>query len=497
MKPEKQPIDQLEKKVWQLVLLAVVVILYLTVSLLGVQFLGFLGESNFIMVTQSAYKYSVFLAILILLFCGYMIVQQRKLLVLSRSFLSEQEKAYMLSENVKILSALFKVSAKINAREKLSDILNVITKDMLSCFDADRSSIMLLDKKSKMLKTMASFGKGAEHAQDALVPLGKGIAGWVVENGKPLLLNGQVEPAEFPGTEKKKSQISSALSVPLKIGEESIGVLNVNLEKDRSFSETHLKLISIFANNAAVAIYNAMLSKERVQRVRLQTMFGQLHSPRVVQELIEKVDNLDHPRMMREKREVTVLFADIRGFSNLMSSVELEVVMDFLDEFYRHMTKAVFDNEGNVDKFIGDEVMVFFGAPNVLENSAENALSTAVEMVTSFKTVRERFSEISSNFEKMGISVGINTGEAFVGNVGSMERYEYTVIGNAVNIARRLCSHAESGQILVTEKTLNKASRKVPSDLVGNISLKGIANPVNVHKLSSSGNGVSEARNDG
>jgi adenylate cyclase len=168
MKSEKQPIEQIEKKIWQLVLLAVVVILYLTITLLGVQFLGFLGESNLIVVTEDAYKYSVFLAILILLFCGYMIVQQRKLLILSRSFFGEQEKAYLLSENVKILSALFEVSAKINAREKLSDILDLVTSNMLSCFDADRSSIMLLDKKSEMLRTMASFGKGAEHAKEAV-----------------------------------------------------------------------------------------------------------------------------------------------------------------------------------------------------------------------------------------------------------------------------------------------------------------------------------------
>jgi len=396
----------------------------------------------------------------------------------------------MLSENVKILSALFEVSAKINAREKVSDILDMIAANMLSCFDADRSSIMLLDKKSEMLKTMASFGKGADHAKDALVPLGKGIAGWVVKNGKPLLLNGQVDPAEFPGTEEKKNQISSALCVPLKIGEKSIGVLNVNLvEKDRSFSETHLKLISVFANNAAVAIHNAMLSKERAQRVRLQTMFGQLHSPRVVRELIEKTDNLDHPKMMREKREVTVLFADIRGFSSLMASVELESIMDFLDEFYSLMTKAVFDNEGNIDKFIGDEVMVFFGAPNVLENSAENALKAATKMVASFKAVREKFSKESACFEELGIGVGINTGEAFVGNVGSMERYDYTVIGTAVNIARRLCSRAESGQILVGEKTMSKAPGKVPAEFADTIALRGIGHPVNAYKFDLLGNG--------
>ncbi len=478
-----QAIDKVEKRVWQLILLAVAVILLLTLTLLALQFLGFIDKAEMIICSDDAYKYSVSLAILILLFCSYMIVQQRKLARISRAFLKEKETAYTLSQNVTTLRALLEVSSVINSQQRLSDILNIIAKEILVCFKADQSSIMLLDPHSKLLKTEAAFGKGSEFAKDALVPIGESIAGWVVRNGEPLLLNGQVDATDFPGTPKKSRRISSAMSVPLKIDKKSIGVLNVNLvDKGRTFSETHLNLINIFANNAAVAIQNSMLSNERTERIRLQTMFEQFHSPQVVEELIKKTHDWDRPNRMREKVEMTILFADIRGFGNMMTALKLEEIMTFLDEYYSAMTKTVFNNQGSIDKFIGDEVMAFFGAPIALDNSSESGIKTAVEMVNSFRDLKEQFSAVPS-FEGLGIGVGVSTGEVFVGNVGSRRRYDYTVIGSAVNLARRLCSFAESDQIVTTERTIDEMDRKVSSEFVKNLSFKGISDPVNVHKI--------------
>lgn len=220
--------------------------------------------------------------------------------------------------------------------------------------------------------------------------------------------------------------------------------------------------------------------------VRLKSMLEQLHSPQVAKELIRNIEKWDQPSKTREKVKMTILFVDIRGFSDMVSTLKLEDILNFLDEFYNAMAKIVFNNKGSIDKFIGDEVMAFFGAPIPLKNSSENGIKTAIEMVASFQELKEQFSRYSSFIKRLGIGIGINTGEMFIGNVGSKTRYDYTVIGNAVNLAKRLCSHASPGQILTTEKTLSEIPGTISSEFVGNIPLKGISESVQVYKIQTS-----------
>jgi adenylate cyclase len=143
----------------------------------------------------------------------------------------------------------------------------------------------------------------------------------------------------------------------------------------------------------------------------------------------------------------------------------------------------VADNEGTLDKFIGDEVMAFFGAPEPLENVSLNALQTAIEMMIFFGWLRESFSLRQPQFERVGLGIGINTGPVIVGSVGSRQRSEYTVIGDAVNLARRLCGHARSGEILVGEITREQVSDNVSSHFVGKVEFKGFSHAKLVYRI--------------
>ena len=484
METHEKSIRKIEEKTWQLILLAVVLILYLTLSLLAMQFFNFLGESNSIFFSRDAYKLSAFLSVLILLFCGYMIVQQRKIMVLSRTLMKVEVTARNLDQEVSTLSALLEVSSCINSQKKLSDILKTITREMLRCFSAQHSSIMLVDDQRRILQTKASYGEGVEFTENAQVPIGEGIAGWVVENGKPLLLNGEVDPIDFPGLEKKARNITSAMCLPLKIGKKCIGVMNVNLtEREKTFSENDLKLTTVFANNVAVAIHNAILMGEKHQRMRFQTMLEQLHSPQVAKELMNRIEEWNQPNRMREQVEMTVLFADIRGFSQMMNQVELEAIIDFLDEFYTTMTRIVFKSGGSINKFIGDEVMAFFGAPVALENATENGVEAGLDMVASFAELKKKFSEVSPHFGDLGIGIGIDTGKVFVGSVGSEKRYDYTVIGNAVNTARRLCSHAAPNEVLAVAGAVAKLKGDYVPQFIEKKSFKGMPDHIDVYRL--------------
>ncbi len=464
---------------WNLVLLSVAVILYLTLAILSIVYYGRLEATG----SQSLWKYTL-LVFFVLSFCTYMVYYQRKLHSFAEILSREQETARGLSRNLETLSSLLEVSSSINSQKNLSEILDTITGQMLTCFHADRSSIMLVDDSSQTLRTHACSGENSAITKEAVIPVGQGVSGWVAAHGQPLLLNGKVDDSRFPGAIKKASLISSSLCVPLMLAQKCIGVLNVNImDSTRTFSEKDLKLLDIFANNAAVAIHNSQLEEEKNQRVRLQTMLGQLHSPQVVQKLVERISEGASPTRVREKVELTILFSDIRGFSDMLNVVDPEQIMSFLDAFYSDMNTAVFDNEGSIDKFIGDEVMAFFGAPLPLENSAENGLNTALEMLEYFKKLRSRFIERNPQFGKLGLGIGVNHGEVVVGNVGSASRYEYTVIGTAVNLARRLCAHAEPDQILTTRNTLEKSGMTCPAEALHRITFKGIPDSVSVCRI--------------
>jgi len=216
--------------------------------------------------------------------------------------------------------------------------------------------------------------------------------------------------------------------------------------------------------------------------IRLETLLEQLHSPQVAKELIRKIDASEEPSKIREKVDMTILFADIRGFSSMVSTLDLEQIADFLDEFYSTMATPVFNHEGSIDKFIGDEVMAYFGAPIFLENSPANGLKAALEMVHSFQELREKHAGKNACFQDLGIGVGLNCGEVFIGNVGSKQRYDYTVLGTTVNLARRLCSHAGSDQILTTENTLSGLSEMVRSEYLEDFFFKGIPDSVPIYR---------------
>ncbi|MBI5843886.1 MAG: GAF domain-containing protein [Deltaproteobacteria bacterium] len=485
MKPDKNSHIVPESKNWQLLLIAIAIILYLTLVLLSISYDAIISNSEVATLSKDFYVYTVSVTILVLLFCAYVIITQRKIRMYLVAVEQERRESEKLIRDVEILSSLLEVSSSINSQQQLPNILDIITREMLACFHADRSSIMLLDEAGQTLTTESCYGLGSEYAKNARIAMGKGISGWVAQNGQPLLLNGQVDSARFPGLTQKNAPISSSLCVPLKLADKSIGVLNVNLmNPGRRFEESDLKLITIFANNAAVAIHNSLLLKEKSRRIQLQTMLGQLHSPLVVQKLMEKVGDGGSPNIMREKVDLTVLFSDIRGFSAMLSMTDPELIMGFLDEFYSVMNKAVFENEGSIDKFIGDEVMAFFGAPFPLENAAVNGVKTALEMMTYFESLKEKFTRRSPFFGGLGLGIGINTGLVVAGNVGSASRYEYTVIGTAVNLARRLCAHAEPGQILTTRHTIEKVESCVSSEQMEDVQFKGVNETVTVYRIS-------------
>jgi adenylate cyclase len=168
---------------------------------------------------------------------------------------------------------------------------------------------------------------------------------------------------------------------------------------------------------------------------------------------------------------VTVFFSDIRGFTPMSEVLSAEEVVHLLNEYFTAMTSIIFKYEGTLDKFMGDAIMAIYGAPIDMPDHAERAVLAAVEMSVKMKELQAKWH--SEGKREVNIGIGINTGEVVVGNIGSMERMEYTAIGDNVNLTQRLESVAEKGQILISSATYEKVKHKVRATMLDPIKVKG------------------------
>ena len=180
------------------------------------------------------------------------------------------------------------------------------------------------------------------------------------------------------------------------------------------------------------------------------------------------------------RREITVVFLDLRGFTAFAETSEPEEVMGVLREYHAEMGKLILEHEGTLERFTGDGMMVFFNDPVPVANPAERAIRMAL-------TMRERVKELSAKWRKLGyeldFGVGIAQGYATIGGIGFEGRWDYGAIGTVTNLASRLCGDAKPSQILVSQRLLGSVEELVEVEPVGELTLKGFQRPVTAHNI--------------
>jgi len=195
-------------------------------------------------------------------------------------------------------------------------------------------------------------------------------------------------------------------------------------------------------------------------------------SPKLTDKILSSGDDLGAEP---QRKMMTVLFSDIRGFSTLTDSLEPEELFHLLDRYLSEMTKLIHQYDGTLNKIIGDGMLVFFGDPIPMKDHVRNAVMMAIDMQ---KKVAELRHEWYLYGYELGIGIGINSGFMTVGNIGSDMHMDYTVIGNQVNVASRLESLAKSGQILISQRTYSRVRDLVEVEEIGKIEVKGIHDPI-------------------
>ena len=206
---------------------------------------------------------------------------------------------------------------------------------------------------------------------------------------------------------------------------------------------------------------------------KVKNTFKRYVSKQVVDELLDDDAKLN---LGGEQRNVTILFTDIRGFTSMSEKMNPEKVVTTLNEYFSDMIDIVFKHNGTLDKIIGDELMVLYGAPITGENDTLRAVETAIDM-------QQRIKELNKERKKRKdppilVGAGINDGLVVSGNIGSRDLMDYTVIGDTVNVASRLCAAAGPGEILVSETVYKKTKTEITYTKLDPISVKGKENKV-------------------
>jgi len=181
-----------------------------------------------------------------------------------------------------------------------------------------------------------------------------------------------------------------------------------------------------------------------------------------------------------DRKEVAVFFCDIRGFTALSEKMKADELIHLLNSIYQELTGIVFRNKGTFDKYMGDCIMAIWGAPTEVEDETLWAIRAALEMQRAFEGLKKNW---PTELKKLGIGIGIHYGEVIVGNIGTVEAMDYTVIGNVVNTAQRVESIAGSGQVLITKNALARVEGKIEYQALEPVHLKGKSESVEIYEV--------------
>lgn len=373
------------------------------------------------------------------------------------------------------LSALYKAS---NETSRLiasnADLPTRLAKTLdlaIEVTEAGRGFLMLRDEATGGLQVHVAREMGQDLRESSP---SMGIAGRAANYGEPVLMRERGSNKEYGGRDSVIAQrIQSAMSVPLKIEGRVLGAIYVDTRNEQdSFDEEDLELFASMASQMALAIENVRLYERMVAAEKKRADLGRFLSPAIVEAIMQADQDLE---LGGRKQMVTTMFCDIRGFTPIAERLAPGELVDMLNTHFTAMVDILFAYQGTLDKYIGDEIMAVFGAPIEQEDDAERAIQAALAMQQKNRELNEMRAREGMPVFEMGI--GICSGEVIAGHVGSPERMEFTVVGDRVNVARRLCSLAEAGQLVVSEASFERAKELIEARPIGTVNLKGKANP--------------------
>jgi adenylate cyclase len=376
--------------------------------------------------------------------------------------------------NAKKLSLLLDVSQKLSGELDLDKLLGRVVETTFDVMGVDRVSVLLSTETGELVPRVSKSRLGDGSAQH--VP--RSIARKAVEERVAILTDNAAADDRFKGGQSIMLQsVRSAMCIPLMAGAQMVlGILYVdNLTATNSFSDEDLQFLIAFGGLAAIAIKNSRFAEQIQREAMVRSNFERYFAPNVAAEIAMQQGAV---KLGGDKRPVTILFSDIRGFTSMSEHMSPDAIAGLLSDYFTEMVDIIFANGGTLDKFIGDAIMALWGAPIPHADDPDRAVQAAIAMQRAIAHLNEQWKD--SGRPTVNVGIGINYGDTFAGNIGSHLRLEYTVIGDAVNVASRLCSNAKGGEILISDPLYQVLKQKPPVDARDPLTVKNRAQAVPV-----------------
>jgi adenylate cyclase len=388
---------------------------------------------------------------------------------------AKQIKSGELPELALDLKEFYRISKRLNSILKVNDLLDAVMEEVFKLVPAQRG-VLMLRKNNELVPMVIHPPSQGELA------LSSTIARKALDGNEAVLTRDA--RLDFGGSESIISaNIRSAICAPLLSEGRSIGLVYVDSPGRDQFTEAQRDVLAALINQAAINIERARLSEELRQQAQLRQNLERFMSPNVAR-LVASYYSQHGQLWEPQELMVSVLFADVKGFTPLAEKLTAREAQELLNEYLHEMTEVIFSHHGTLDKYIGDGIMAVFGAPRLTDDADPNrfaiqAVDAALGMIEAHKRLIERHDES----KRFSFRIGINTGQVYAGFFGTRQRLEYTVLGDTVNTASRLESAAELNSVLVGEATKQAIGDVFDVQEMGELQLKGKAQRVRAYKV--------------
>ena len=385
-----------------------------------------------------------------------------------------------LEKSNRILLALGQLARDLIASQSQEDLLQKVMDLIFEHIPAERGFLLLLEDEGKQL-----VPKVVKHRDEKDAGRGVTISKTIVEKvlKEKVAVYSLDAGADFAGAKSiMVGKIRSFMCAPLWNQNRVIGVVHLDSSNVSQFSPAELDLLSAISNYAAVGIEQGRLNRRIQEEQRAKSKLERYHSAAVIKRILATTGDQSSASITLDVQEVhcSILFADVVGFTSMAEHMEPRQVALVLNDFFSRMTDIIFEYEGTLDKYIGDEIMAIFGAPIPCGDHAVRAIRAGLAM----RKAQEEANKVRVPEARLNFRAAVNSGHVVAGDIGSVKRMEYTVLGNAVNVASRLVKATpDSGKIIIGQPTYDLIKNHFRIASLGSVALKGLREKMPIYEV--------------